>query len=135
MIVIDASSLAKYILKEENWIKVEEYLLREVCSIDHIVKEVVNSIWKHIVIFRRFSLEEGKTAYQLLNKIIDEGLILIEDERNYIDEALDIAIKNLITIYDSLYIAQALKYGELLTSDSKQAGVARKLGVKVHYIK
>jgi len=135
VIVIDASSLSKYILKEENWVEIEKYLLKDLYSVSHIVKEVANSIWKHTVIFKRFSQEEHIAAYQVLNKIISEEIIRIEGQEKYIDKAMNIAIENMITVYDSLYIAQALEYGELLTSDEKQAEIAEKLGIKVYYIK
>ena len=36
--------------------------------------------------------------------------------------------------YDAIYLAQAKKHGELLTSDEKQRRAAEKIGVKVKYI-
>ncbi len=135
MIVIDASSLFKYILKEENWAEIEKYLLKDLRSVSHIVKEVANSIWKHTVIFKRFSQEEYIAAYKILNRIISEEIIRIEGQEKYMDKAMHIAIENMITVYDSLYIAQALEYGELLTSDKRQAEIAEKLGIKVYYIR
>jgi len=135
VIVIDASALSKYILREKNWIEVENYLLKGLYSIDYIVKEVANSLWKHTVVFNRFSEKEYRVAYMILKKIVEEEVIMLENQMRYIDEAVEIAFKNKITVYDSLYIAQALKYGELLTSDKKQVEVAEKLGIKVYYIK
>ena len=46
MIVIDASSLAKYVLHEENWEKVGKFIKkrRPLYSIDHIIKEVGNAL-------------------------------------------------------------------------------------------
>lgn len=59
----------------------------------------------------------------------------IESELDYLDTAFRIAVENSITIYDALYIAQALKHdATLVTSDRKQAQVAERLGVKIHYI-
>lgn len=46
----------------------------------------------------------------------------------------EIALAHQLTIYDSLYISQALRWGKLLTSDKLQEEVARKLGVEVFYI-
>ena len=112
-----------------------EYLVKGLYSVDHIIKEVANSIWKHTIIFKRFTIENCKDAYQVLNRLIKEEVILIEDQSKYLDKAMDIAIKNKISVYDSLYIAQSLKYGELLTSDETQGKIARKLGVKVYYIR
>ena len=134
MIVIDASTLAKYILKETNWSEVKSFLLLDLCSIDHIAKEVANAIWKHTVLYRRFTKEEYLNAINVLKKLLND-VIVIESQMKYLDKAIDIAFKYKLTIYDSLYIAQALRYEELLTSDEKQAEVARDLGVKVYYIK
>ncbi len=75
--------------------------------------------------------EQGFKALKILKKLIDENIIILEDQWIYLDKALEIAIVYGLTIYDSLYIAQALKRGELLTSDDKQAKIADILGVKV----
>lgn len=134
MIVIDASSLAKYILKEEGWLNVEEHLVKGVYSINHVVKEVANAIWKHVIIYGRINKDIGMTLYMQLKKLIKENIVILEPQNLYIDKAIEIALKHKITIYDSLYIAQALKHGELLTSDEKQGEIAKKYNVKIHYI-
>jgi len=134
VIVIDASSLAKYVLKEEGWFKVEEYLTKEVCSIDHIVKEVANAIWKHAVIHGRVSEETAEKLFRVLRKLIEENIVKIEEQTKYINKAFEIALQYKITIYDALYLAQAQHHGELLTSDEKQAKVAEELGIKVHIV-
>ena len=133
MIIIDASTLAKYILKEANWLDVETYLFLDLCSIDHIVKEVSNAIWKHTILHKRFSIKEYSAAINALKRVVSD-IITIESEVKYLDRAADIALKYKLPIYDSLYIAQALKYGELLTSDKEQAKVAKVLNIKVHYV-
>jgi len=53
---------------------------------------------------------------------------------DYVEPALRIALERGVTLYDSLYIAQARRYGELLTSDRGQAEVAAELGVRVHLV-
>jgi len=134
VIVIDASTLAKYVLKEEGWLKVEEYLAKGVCSIDHIVKEVANAIWKHTVIHRRVSEGTAEKLYTVLRKLVGENIVKIEEQTKYINKAFEIALQYKITIYDALYLAQAQHYGELLTSDEKQAKTAEELGIKVHIV-
>ncbi len=135
MNVIDASSLAKYILKEDNWIEVRNKLVEETISIEHVLKEVANSIWKKALVLKLESREIAQKRYQVLKKLINEKIIRIENELKYLDLAFKIVLENNITIYDALYIAQALKCNALLvTSDKRQALIAKKLGVKVHYI-
>lgn len=134
MIVIDSSALAKYLLREECWEEVEKYLLKPTYSVNHIVKEVSNAIWKHTVIRKYIPRSTALTVYSQLKKLIEEEIIVLEPQEKYIDKAFNIAIDNNITIYDALYIAQALKYGKLLTSDKKQAEVAESLNVKTFLI-
>lgn len=73
MIVIDASALAKFILKEEGWNEVAEYLKAGTLSVDHIVKEVTNAVWRR---FRQgeASLEEAKIMLKALKEILDRAV-------------------------------------------------------------
>ena len=134
MIVIDASSLVKYLLGEEGWRQVEEKFFETVVSLDLVVKEAANALWKHSVLRRIISLEQSLKLYQVLKKLIQAEIIVLEDQEKYIDEAFRIAVEHHITVYDSLYIAQALVHGRLLTSDKRQAEVAQKLGVETIFI-
>ena len=64
MIVVDASALAKYALREEGWEVVAGYLkgARPLYSVDHLLKEVANALWKHArarAVFPRFSAPSG----------------------------------------------------------------------------
>ena len=137
MIVIDASALIKYVLYEENWEAVATYIWEKkpLYSIDHIIKEAGNAIWKHCYIRKIIKQDEALKLYNALLKLVDTGVIVLEPETRYILIALKIALKYGITLYDSLYLAQALKHGEILTSDRKQAEIASKLNIKAYLIK
>jgi len=50
VIVIDASALTKFVLKEEGWEEVTPYLKTGATSIDLVVKEVANAVWKNFLI-------------------------------------------------------------------------------------
>ena len=106
MIVIDASTLAKFVLREENWGRVYELLSTEVISVDHVVKEVANTIWKYYTTYKACPLDVAIKRFQLLRKIIDEELVSLESELKYLDKAFEIATQNNIPVYDALYIAQ-----------------------------
>jgi len=134
VIVIDASSLAKYLLREEGWKSIENYLVKGVCSVDHIIKEVVNAIWRHVVVRKVMDIDVGLRLYSVLKRLVSEGVVKIESQLLYIDKAAEIAFSYGISLYDALYIAQALKHGKLLTSDRKQADVARLLGAEIYYV-
>ena len=136
MIVIDASSLAKYILKEDNWIEVEEAIkTNDIYSIDLITKEILNTVWKHHIVLNTISREIAIEKIEILKKMIKNELITLEDEGEYYDKAIEIALNHKITIYDALYIAQAMKYDTtLLTSDKTQSIIAEKINLKTKYI-
>jgi predicted nucleic acid-binding protein len=135
VIVIDASTLAKFVLREENWERVYEVLSTEVISVDHVVKEVANAIWKYYAIYKACPLNVAIKRFQLLRKIVDEELVSLESELKYLDKAFEIATHNNIPVYDALYIAQAITRSvPLATSDKRQADIAEKIKVQVVYI-
>ncbi len=133
MIVVDASALAKYLLREQGWRRVEEYLEQGVYSVDHVVKEVANAIWKHAMLTRRIGWDTAKQLYRLLKKLIGP-VIVVEPQDVYLDDAFRIAFETGLTVYDAIYVAQARRKGGLLTSDAKQAEAARKLGITVYEV-
>jgi len=136
VIVVDASSLVKYVLHEENWKDVSFFVKerKPLYSVDHVVKEVGNAVWKHCCLRRVISREKALKLYQSFVKLFQTGVIVAESEEAYLDAALQIALDYGVTFYDSLYLAQAQKYGEFLTSDEKQADIANQLGIKVYLI-
>ncbi len=130
--VIDASSLAKYILRENNWEKVREYLVDESYSLTLALAEVSNAVWKHHVIYREISHEEAKIMFDALKKLKD--VVVFEPFESYLDDALEISLEERITVYDALYLAQAKKLGNLLTSDEKQWKVAKRIGIDAEFV-
>mgnify|MGYP001626454639 CR=1 FL=1 len=128
MRVIDSSALIKYFTRESNWDKVKELMSEGVISLDLAIKELANALWKKIL---RKEIDLG-IAVEILKDLIENKPILIEHQENYLIEALDIAIKHRITIYDALFIVLAKKKSmELITSDETQARVAQTNGVRV----
>jgi predicted nucleic acid-binding protein len=123
VIVIDTSVVVKFILKEEDWNKIADFLKAGTISVDLVIKETVNAIWKRVM-RKEISLEEAKDMFEAMKEILNKAVI-IENEMDYIDEAFEISIRRNITVYDSLYIALAKKKKlELLTADEIQAQVA-----------
>ncbi|NJE10266.1 type II toxin-antitoxin system VapC family toxin [Thermococcus sp. MAR1] len=132
MIVIDASVLAKYVLLEPGWELVEELFFKDVVSLDYALAEVSNALWKHHVLYGEISLEE----FNKRSKVVDAlpNVVVLENGMQYLAKSRGISVNHRIPIYDALYIAQALKYGKLATSDEKQGKIAEKLGVEVTYL-
>ena len=132
MIVIDASILAAYILKEPNWKKLEIFIMSS-CSVELIVKEVANSIWK--AFYRGLiSKEDANKKFLALISLININMKLYEQSR-IIQEAYIIAMKHNITIYDSIYIALAKKLkAKLVTLDKRQYLTAKNEGISCELI-
>jgi predicted nucleic acid-binding protein len=77
------------------------------------------------------SLEDAIKIINIFKRYCEKNMIL-EPEDKYIDAALDIALKHGITVYDSLYVAQAQHNNKpLLTLDAKQKNAAKRLGIEV----
>ncbi len=123
MIVIDASALAKFILKEEGWERIADFLKAGTISVDHVVKEVASAIWRRLM-RKEISLEDARRMFEAMKEVISKAVV-IEDEMDYTDEAFEISIRRSITVYDSLYIALSEKMKlRLLTADEIQAQAA-----------
>ncbi len=133
MTVIDASTLAKYILKEKAWEQIEQFFEEDLYSLDLALIEVTNVIWKHHTIFRRLSLNDAHIALTILKKLHND-VLTIENSTVYLDEALNVAISEKITVYDSLYVVAASKHNKLISSDKKQVSIAQKLNIDVIFI-
>jgi len=122
VIVIDASALAKVVLKEEGWESVP--LTTKTATLDYALVEALNAIWK-AVIQKRLDEGDAKERSEAL-KYFGKGLLLFK-AKNYLGRGLEIALSEKITVYDALYIALAEELGaELCTSDTRQFEAAKK---------
>ena len=129
--VIDSSALAAFLLKEEEWKRTREILREKPYTLELAIKEVTNSIWKRVKLLRDIDESKALTILEDLLKLRRTAL-RIEPQDIYLVQALKIALKNDVTIYDSLFIAQALaKKAILVTLDKKQAEIADKWGVRL----
>ncbi len=132
MIVIDASSIARYILLEPGWEKVEEFLKNDLVSLEYTLVEVSNALWKHYALYNRIERDEFERRCHVIDFL--PSVVLFENPLQYLKEARKIAAETGITVYDALYITQGLRYGTLATSDEKQGKIAKRLGVEVIYL-
>ena len=83
MIVIDASSLVKYVLKEENWDAVSVYLRGSLVSVDYIALEATNAVWKEYVVKKRITQSVASDAFRDTTKIIN-AVLTTEYFSNYL---------------------------------------------------
>jgi Predicted nucleic acid-binding protein, contains PIN domain len=130
VIVIDASALAAFFLREEGWEKLVKYMKNTISS-DLILKEFYSVLYK-AVYFKRISIDEANTIIETFKSYSKFNMKLIQEDV-YLDEAFKISLNYNVPIYDSLYIALALKENKpLLTLDKKQAEVAKELKIIVY---
>jgi len=124
--VIDSSALIKYVAKEENWEKVEEYLKEGCVTLDLATKETANALVKK-ALKNEVTPETAKEIINYLPKIVR-----ITPQKEHFSKAFEIAIKHKLTIYDALFIALSVNTNmPLLTSDEKQAKASKEHGVAV----
>jgi len=95
---------------------------------------VLKAVWKHSKIKHVITEEVAEKPHNTLNQLIEARVIIVEDENTYVDEAFKIALEHNLALYDSLYIAQAIKRGQLHTSDAIQNEVAAERRVKIIFI-
>ncbi|MGQ9641634.1 MAG: type II toxin-antitoxin system VapC family toxin [Candidatus Bathycorpusculaceae bacterium] len=132
MRVIDASALSAYILREEGFEEIRNFITEGVVSVELVLKEVANAI---LITHRRggIKLEDMKKSFEALLSLLGVNVKTVGQE-GLLREAFDIALKQDTTIYDALYIALARKNkAELISRDEKQAKKAEEAGVEVLY--
>ena len=131
MKVIDSSSVAKLVNKEENWESVEEALRGGCISLELAVKETGNSLWKRV----RTKQLDSKKAQRVFQEFITSLPFRVAEQQELYALAFEIAIAYGLTIYDALFLALAkTKAMPLVTSDSTQANFAKKLSLVVELV-
>jgi len=129
VIVVDASSIAKVVLQEEGWESVP--LTIDTATLDISFAEVANAVWK-AVLQGRVSVDGARRKIEALKMIADA--IMVFKAVDYLERALEIALKERITVYDAVYIALAEdKSAVLHTCDREQYSAATKY-VKAIYL-
>ena len=123
--MIDASVIAKLIMREENYVEAAKEVEADGETLDLAILEVANVILKY---YKRemLSAQEAQERFEEL-KELSETLIII-DFKKFLEQAFKTAIATNLTIYDSLYIVSS---NRLVTSDVKQAEITKQHGRKV----
>lgn len=137
MIVVDSSALSKFLLREEGWEKVVPYLdpSSKPYSVDILVIEVVNVVWKYMRRYRLITREQALGIYEQVMKLVGGRVITLEPSKKYLREALEIALDYDLPIYDSLFLAQAKSLkAKIVTSDKRQGEIAGKIGIEAVYV-
>lgn len=123
MLLTDSSAIVKFVSKEPGWESIAGYM-GDSLSLSLSVAELGSALRKKVI---KKEVRQA-AASNIINEYAQHTVLL--DQNRYIGTALDIAIKNNLSIYDSLFIAAAAEEGyDLLTCDNKQSKIAKKIGV------
>jgi len=133
--IVDASVIMNYLILDEHTenaqaffdsiTEVDNLLVPEFCLL-----ECANVLWKHV----RFHDMPQIIAENLVSDIF--GLPLeLSSIKPVLQAALQIGLRNELALYDSVYIAFALRTNTtLLTVDQKQGKAATREGAKLKHI-
>ena len=132
MRVVGSSAFIRFLVKEEGWEELIPYLNpdAEPCSVDLFIIEAADAMWKYVERLKRIDEDQGLNLLERVMKLVEENVLRLESASSYLREALKISLRYGITVYDSLFIAQARNLNvKLITSDRKQVEVAQDLRV------
>lgn len=98
-------------------------------SIDLVLKEACNAI---LMSLRRGLIDEGRFRNAVKAVMLLAGAnIKMLPQRELIEDAVNIAHREGVTVYDSLYLALAKRMeAPLLSVDARQVHAARSLGLR-----
>ena len=128
-VIIDASALVAYLLEESGFEKTRDLLAEGVDSPALLLMETTNAVLEASKSKRIDRIDAEKAIEVLLG--LRESNIMVHDEADLLRRAFGIAADHGMTLYDSVYLALALKLGGSLASkDRKQIEVAKSLGIE-----
>ncbi|MEM1727076.1 MAG: type II toxin-antitoxin system VapC family toxin [Nitrososphaerota archaeon] len=123
--MLDASVIAKLIMREENYEEAGRKILEDGETLDLAMIEVANTVLKYFM-RGEIKLAEAEERY---GELVDLFNVLdVKRATNFLGQAFEASLKLQITIYDSLYIVSS---DRLITADSEQAKAAMSLGKSV----
>jgi len=129
--VIDSSSIAKYVNREQSWEAAAKALGESCISLELAVIETGSSLLKRV----RAGEIDDKQAQQIFSEFVTARPFMIADREELYVPAIEIATTLGLSLYDALFLALAkAKDFQLVTSDSSQAEAAKKLGLEVQFI-
>lgn len=116
-LIIDASVAIKWFIPEEGSDAATRFFSKryQMLAPDLITSEIGNIIWK----IQRRGLLNTEEAYQVMDDFLSMP-IEIYDSQHLINSALEIAIETGRTVYDSVYLALAIRIGGIMVTADKR---------------
>ena len=117
MPVIDSSVYASVVVKDEFYENCKKYMTVRKATLDLAFAEAGNVVWKHVKM-GRIKPEDAVRRTEILQKLINTSEVYKSED--ILVEAIELAVKYDITVYDALFVALALKLNDkLVTTDRK----------------
>lgn len=127
-LLFDASSIFNSLVERDPASLIDQYTL------DFARYELLNVIWKHYTLLETYNRETFDTLLQSSIQILTEMTPLSINGVEH--EAMETAITNKISLYDSAYITLAKENQcSLVTEDIKMRKICQELGLPVVSIK
>jgi predicted nucleic acid-binding protein len=129
-VIIDASVLSAFLLKEEGWKEIGELLVNGTCATELVITESCNSV---LTALRRSRINEQE-AEETIRSLVSftNTNVKIFSQEEAIQDAFKLAKESGLTIYDAIYIALAKKTGATLASrDPRQIEAARRSRIRI----
>ncbi|MDE1822760.1 MAG: type II toxin-antitoxin system VapC family toxin [Candidatus Micrarchaeota archaeon] len=134
MITLDASAAIKLVITEENSDKISNAFDsvtsrgEPILTVDIMLAESVNGLWKHLMVLKDIDENQFETAYKNLLALWNSTEIIPTEI--LIDKARQIAKRHMLTIYDSLYVSLSLlNNAPILSCDSAILEKSEKIGI------
>lgn len=126
MTVLDSSIYASLVLGDQHYKTCrkafEEHVkIGDNATLDLAYVEAANALWKHISLLKRIPLSEGSRRLEIL-KVLVYQYSKTYHFKDYVENALKLALDAMITVYDALYLTLTKSLNtRLLTIDSDLA--------------
>lgn len=137
MITIDANSVIKLLIREGNSDTARK-LFYEATALgepllapDILLPEVVNGLWKHLILLKDINeLQFSRATGNLID--IWDNLSIVKTE-DMLEDAIKVAKTKKINFYDSVYIAISISQdAPLFTFDRPMREKAVELGIRLY---
>ncbi|ABM81175.1 type II toxin-antitoxin system VapC family toxin [Hyperthermus butylicus] len=138
MFVVDSSVYASILVRDEYYERARSFIMKhgkyELVTVATAYVEVANTLWKHTYLLRRIPEDSYRELRKAIVPLITASVTRIYEPTELLDEALDAAAEYQITVYDSLFVALALKTGAKLAGfDQKLRETLEAKGLKIVY--
>ena len=111
--ILDSSVYASIVVVDEFYEKAKNVLKlasrEKAATVNIVFSEVANVLWKHVFLFKRIDAKEIKERLCLFLELVDKTSRIFSS-RDLLNEAVEIATKYGLSVYDSLYLSLAIRF-------------------------